>query len=49
MLETISVGVPVIAYPMWSDQPTNAKLMVDVFGIGLRVKPNNDGPVGTWK
>ncbi|KAJ6896341.1 hypothetical protein NC651_022527 [Populus alba x Populus x berolinensis] len=30
--------VPVIAYPKWSDQPTNAKLIVDVFRIGLRLR-----------
>ncbi|CAO2814893.1 unnamed protein product [Amaranthus hypochondriacus] len=45
VLETISVGVPIIAYPMWTDQPTNAKLLVDVLGIGLRVWPNKDGLV----
>ncbi|XP_074286264.1 UDP-glycosyltransferase 84B2-like [Silene latifolia] len=46
MLETISVGVPVIAYPFWTDQPTNAKLMCDLFGVGLRLWPNKDGLVG---
>ncbi|XP_021750807.1 UDP-glycosyltransferase 84B1-like [Chenopodium quinoa] len=45
MLETISAGVPVIAYPMWTDQPTNAKLMADIFGVGLRLRPYNDGLV----
>ncbi|KAL9231716.1 hypothetical protein vseg_006907 [Gypsophila vaccaria] len=45
-LETISCGVPIIAYPMWTDQPTNAKLMTEVFGIGLRLWPNKDGLVG---
>ncbi|KAL5855460.1 hypothetical protein ACOSQ4_005262 [Xanthoceras sorbifolium] len=47
MLETISAGVPVIAYPQWTDQPTNAKLVSDVFKIGLRLRPNNDGVVNS--
>ncbi|KAK9667150.1 hypothetical protein RND81_14G236700 [Saponaria officinalis] len=46
MLETLSCGVPIIAYPLWTDQPTNAKLMTEVFGIGLRLRPNKDGLVG---
>ncbi|KAG6761357.1 hypothetical protein POTOM_034572 [Populus tomentosa] len=45
VLETVAAGVPVIAYPKWSDQPTNAKLIVDVFRIGLRLKANQDGIV----
>ncbi|KAK0581934.1 hypothetical protein LWI29_019729 [Acer saccharum] len=42
-LETISAGVPVIAYPQWTDQPTNAKLVSDVVKIGVRLRPNSDG------
>ncbi|XP_021735023.1 UDP-glycosyltransferase 84B2-like [Chenopodium quinoa] len=42
-LETISAGVPVIAYPDWTDQPTNAKLLVDVFKVGVRMKKTKDG------
>ncbi|PKI31888.1 UDP-glycosyltransferase 84B2-like [Punica granatum] len=34
-IETVSGGVPVIATPKWSDQPTNAKLLVDVHKIGV--------------
>lgn len=45
MLETISVGVPIIAYPLWTDQPTNAKLMVEVLGVGIRLWPNDEGNV----
>ncbi|KAI8554569.1 hypothetical protein RHMOL_Rhmol05G0108600 [Rhododendron molle] len=47
MLETIAAGVPVIAYPQWTDQPTNAKLIADVWRIGMRVIPNSDGVVTT--
>lgn len=46
LLETIAAGVPVIAYPQWSDQPTNAKLVTDVFKIGIRLRPSDDGFVG---
>ncbi|CAK8532785.1 unnamed protein product [Lathyrus sativus] len=35
-LEALSVGVPVIAMPLWTDQITNAKLIVDVWKIGVR-------------
>lgn len=45
MSETIAAGVPVIAYPQWTDQPTNAKLIADVWRIGVRVSPNTDGVV----
>ena len=44
-LETISAGVPVIACPQWTDQPTNAKLIVDVLRVGVRLRPNQDGIV----
>ncbi|KAK2664982.1 hypothetical protein Ddye_003556 [Dipteronia dyeriana] len=47
MLETISAGVPVIAYPQWSDQPTNAMLVSDVFKIGSRLGTNEDGVVNS--
>ena len=35
-LETLSIGVPIIAVPQWSDQSTNAKYMVDVWKVGLK-------------
>ncbi|KAK7381292.1 hypothetical protein VNO78_33866 [Psophocarpus tetragonolobus] len=35
-LETLCLGVPIIAIPWWSDQSTNAKLMTDVWKIGIR-------------
>ncbi|KAJ4964542.1 hypothetical protein NE237_016391 [Protea cynaroides] len=44
-LETVAAGVPIIAFPQWTDQPTNAKLLVDVFEMGLRVEPDEDGIV----
>ncbi|XP_038888406.1 gallate 1-beta-glucosyltransferase-like [Benincasa hispida] len=36
-VESISSGVPVVAFPQWGDQLTNAKFLVDVFGVGLRL------------
>ena len=44
-LETIAAGVPVVAYPQWSDQPTNAKLLEDVWRVGIRVSSDPDGIV----
>ncbi|XP_042475405.1 UDP-glycosyltransferase 84B2-like [Macadamia integrifolia] len=44
-LETVAAGVPMIAFPQWTDQPTNAKLIVDVFKMGVRVEPDPDGTV----
>ncbi|KAJ4967199.1 hypothetical protein NE237_019048 [Protea cynaroides] len=44
-LETVVAGVPLIAFPQWTDQPTNAKLIVDVLEMGLRVEQDEDGMV----
>jgi len=44
-LESLVSGVPVVAFPQWSDQVTNAKLIEDVWKTGIRVKPNPDGIV----
>ncbi|CAN6218387.1 unnamed protein product [Urochloa humidicola] len=42
-LEAISSGVPVVAMPHWSDQPTNAKYVQDVWRVGVRVLPDSEG------
>ncbi|XP_011081386.1 crocetin glucosyltransferase, chloroplastic-like [Sesamum indicum] len=44
-LESISCGVPVVAFPHWTDQGTNAKLIEDVWKTGVRVRANEDGVV----
>ncbi|CAN8255564.1 unnamed protein product [Cochlearia groenlandica] len=44
-LESLVLGVPVVAYPMWSDQPTNAKLLEESWKIGVRVRENKEGLV----
>lgn len=33
-LEALSLGVPMVAIPQWSDQTTNAKYVMDVWKIG---------------
>ncbi|KAJ0244992.1 hypothetical protein HA466_0184980 [Hirschfeldia incana] len=43
MLEGLSLGVPMIGMPHWTDQPTNAKFMEDVWKVGVRVKKEGDG------
>ncbi|CAJ2677514.1 unnamed protein product [Trifolium pratense] len=47
-LESLVSGVPMVAFPQWTDQKTNAKLVEDVWKIGVRVdgKVNEDGIVG---
>ncbi|XP_061368565.1 mogroside IE synthase-like [Gastrolobium bilobum] len=35
-LEALSLGVPIVAMPQWSDQATNAKHIVNVWKIGIR-------------
>ncbi|XP_027362647.1 UDP-glycosyltransferase 84B2-like [Abrus precatorius] len=43
MLETVTAGVPVIAYPKWLDQPTNAKIIVQKFQNGVVLNSGEDG------
>lgn len=45
ILEAISLGVPMVAFPQWTDQPTNAKCVMDFWNVGLRVKVNEKGVV----
>jgi UDP:flavonoid glycosyltransferase YjiC (YdhE family) len=47
-LESLVSGVPMVAFPQWTDQKTNAKLVEDVWKIGVRLdgKVNEDGIVG---
>ncbi|CAA7038044.1 unnamed protein product [Microthlaspi erraticum] len=46
-LESLVLGVPVVAFPMWSDQPTNAKLLEETWKTGVRVRENEEGLVET--
>jgi len=36
-MEALSLGVPMLTFPAWGDQVTNAKFLVDVFGVGIRM------------
>ncbi|KAL2332623.1 hypothetical protein Fmac_013836 [Flemingia macrophylla] len=46
-MESVASGVPMVAFPQWSDQMTNAKLVEDVWKTGVRVdgKVNEEGIV----
>lgn len=44
-LEGLSLGVPMVGVPQWSDQPTNAKFVEELWGVGVRVKKNEEGLV----
>ncbi|XVF65367.1 hypothetical protein PTKIN_Ptkin09bG0242700 [Pterospermum kingtungense] len=44
-LESLVAGVPVLAFPQWTDQGTNAKLIEDVWKTGVRVTANEEGVV----
>jgi gallate 1-beta-glucosyltransferase len=37
VLETLTAGVPVLAYPQWGDQVTDAKFLVDIYKVGVRL------------
>ncbi|KAL3531022.1 hypothetical protein ACH5RR_010344 [Cinchona calisaya] len=45
VLEALSLGVPVVAAPQWTDQPTNAKFLEDVWGVGVRAHADEKGIV----
>ncbi|GLJ25432.1 hypothetical protein SUGI_0487030 [Cryptomeria japonica] len=45
-LESICSGVPMLAFPQWSDQPTNAKYIEEHWKMGIRLKKKEDGLVG---
>ncbi|XP_022959044.1 crocetin glucosyltransferase, chloroplastic-like [Cucurbita moschata] len=42
-IEGMAVGVPLVAFPLQIDQATNAKLVEDVWKIGVRVAANSEG------
>lgn len=44
-MESIVAGVPIIGFPHFSDQPTNAKLIEEVWCNGLRARTNEKGLV----
>ncbi|KAL0431181.1 UNVERIFIED_CONTAM: UDP-glycosyltransferase 75C1 [Sesamum radiatum] len=44
-LESLVSGVPVVSFPQWSDQNTNAKLIQDFWRTGVSVRKPEDGGV----
>ncbi|KAI6693939.1 hypothetical protein NL676_021649 [Syzygium grande] len=44
-LESLLCGVPMVAFPLWADQLTNAMLIEDVWRVGVRVNGNEQGVV----
>ncbi|GKV18032.1 hypothetical protein SLEP1_g28462 [Rubroshorea leprosula] len=45
-VESLVAGVPVIAFPQFSDQITNSKMVEEVWRTGVRVKVNEENFVG---
>lgn len=45
VLEAISLGMPIVGIPQWSDQPANGKYVEDVWGVGIRARPDEKGIV----
>ncbi|KAI3518586.1 hypothetical protein L1887_07391 [Cichorium endivia] len=48
-VETLVAGVPTVVFPQWSDQPTNAKMMEDVWRTGIRVRRREEDGVVVGK
>jgi UDP:flavonoid glycosyltransferase YjiC (YdhE family) len=46
-LEALSLGVPMVAMPQWTDQTTNAKYIADVWDAGVRIQANDKGIIIT--
>ena len=36
-MEGVTLGVPMVTFPAWGDQVTNAKFLVDVYGVGIKL------------
>lgn len=43
VLEGLSIGVPMVAVPQWSDQPMNAKFVQEIWRVGLRAERDSQG------
>ncbi|KAL8129230.1 hypothetical protein V2J09_018385 [Rumex salicifolius] len=43
MVEALASGVPMVAFPQWGDQLTDAKFLVDVFGVAVRMDRGEHG------
>jgi len=45
VLEALSLGMPMVGMPRWSDQPTNIMCIADVWKIGIRAPLDENGMV----
>jgi len=36
-MEGLTLGVPMVTFPAWGDQVTNAKFLVDVYGVAIKL------------
>ncbi|XP_060668845.1 flavonol 7-O-beta-glucosyltransferase UGT74F1-like [Ziziphus jujuba] len=45
-MEGLSLGVPMVAMPQWTNQTTNAKIVEGVWKVGVRVRVDENGIVG---
>ncbi|KAG8642059.1 UDP-glycosyltransferase 74G1 [Manihot esculenta] len=45
VLEALSLGVAIVGMAQWTDQPTNAKFVEDVWKMGKRAQPDEKGVV----
>ncbi|KAF5733897.1 putative UDP-glucosyltransferase 74F2 [Tripterygium wilfordii] len=45
-IEALSLGVPMVAMPQWTDQTTDAKFVEDIWKVGVRVRVDENGIVG---
>ncbi|XP_058093420.1 phloretin 4'-O-glucosyltransferase-like [Magnolia sinica] len=41
--ESLAVGVPMVGFPQWADQPTNIKMVESVWKTGVCARVNGDG------
>ncbi|XP_028120332.1 UDP-glycosyltransferase 74B1-like [Camellia sinensis] len=44
-LEGLSLGVPMVGVPKWTDQLTDAKFIEEIWGVGFRAKEDEKGVV----
>ncbi|CAL5022937.1 unnamed protein product [Urochloa decumbens] len=45
-LESVAAGLPMIAWPLYAEQRTNAAVLSENVGVALRLRPRADGLVG---
>ncbi|KAJ3691608.1 hypothetical protein LUZ61_020772 [Rhynchospora tenuis] len=44
-IEALSLGVPIVAFPQWTDQPMNASYVESVWEVGVRTRQDSEGLV----